>query len=1062
MDVFVREALWPFAFVSISGLLTLVTTWVAGRLVRAEPDHPAIAERLQQYRMRSWAVQVLLAFVGYVVFSPEGLAPWAPLVLFGIFLANAIAFAVGDHPTRRKVFQDDYSLGEVVGRSLTWYLAMSGHWMAITLVPFVVYLAGPAGWLVGIALIGSVTLWLSRLPQVACWFLNASELAKADLLARFAGVSERSSAPRPEVKVYGSSRGTVINAFAFPSLRQPVVLLTHHFVESLSLDEAGAIFAHETAHMEQFDKRLLQRQRCIDLGLLLLGGLGPALLLTFAPYGMGWFLWGWMPFVLVAIMIRSQGVQQRETEADLRAVELCGDGEALIRGLVKVHESLLIPRRVDPDVEQSDSHPSLSHRVQAIRAAIGPSFQEDDGGENVPPEKSPLAETAAVAEKGDRPPIDSWEAFASAESLHRVVVLENRRLTWMDFPKTEPPPDLTSDSLESLRKRAESLASVVYSGLGEVRVVAKKSDLILRVVNVDGGATELGVRREDAQRLQAALDRIDGQLSSVRSRSETPLPRLVAAVASVVGILALDDFSGAVAPGLFWLFIIGMAALGWACRSWLAALGGVSLAVGISLLVTGEFGGDSGGQGMWVVAALLLCGVYSLYKVLAEEASTTPPEAPFWGRPTVVATILFVVGVPGLLLAPAGLFGALSGEPSASTSFTSLFFLFPVVGATAAFATKERRWQKRGGVIGGLVALLLVVALASSAELSQVPDPLAGPMPTLAIEERLFAPERETTLGGYFWGLSLAPSLDRFIARPVGGGRTVAGSVYRVADFEGNDSDVAARDLAFIDGGRLLALRYGDAGIELQALSASDPRQVLWRLSLEEVDPMQPTTFQAAGESWSVVQGLHQGVTTRWSGRVGSPEIESRTWPASPPLAQWRLVGNGDRMLEVQMDMPWAEGNQIDLLEFFVQLPWMGTPEWLWKFVGPEGKAEPLFASRLAPDCRPAPAADQVLCGCQNTRGRTFWLFNLANATYEPVAGFDISPNWAWDGKRLVVARQHDLVVVDLASREGLRIPLPIDAQQWQAQVSIAESGILLAWPIHQGRDFRVVLLSVE
>jgi Zn-dependent protease with chaperone function len=70
----------------------------------------------------------------------------------------------------------------------------------------------------------------------------------------------------------------------------------------------------------------------------------------------------------IALGRRAAKSQQHETESDLRAAALCGDPEALVRGLVKLHLHARIPRRYDVDIERAASHPSLVRRIQAIRA----------------------------------------------------------------------------------------------------------------------------------------------------------------------------------------------------------------------------------------------------------------------------------------------------------------------------------------------------------------------------------------------------------------------------------------------------------------------------------------------------------------------------------------------------------------------------------------------------------------------------------------------------------------------------------------------------------------------
>ena len=62
----------------------------------------------------------------------------------------------------------------------------------------------------------------------------------------------------------------------------------------------------------------------------------------------GFESWIWIASVggvCGAMLLRAQKMRAHETDADLRAIELCGDAEALIRGLIRIYEINHIPRR---------------------------------------------------------------------------------------------------------------------------------------------------------------------------------------------------------------------------------------------------------------------------------------------------------------------------------------------------------------------------------------------------------------------------------------------------------------------------------------------------------------------------------------------------------------------------------------------------------------------------------------------------------------------------------------------------------------------------------------------
>ena len=67
-------------------------------------------------------------------------------------------------------------------------------------------------------------------------------------------------------------------------------------------------------------------------------------------------------------LISGRGQRTREREADALAVEWTGDPELVIRALTKLHTLAGTPGRLKPSDEFLSSHPSLAHRIEAIRA----------------------------------------------------------------------------------------------------------------------------------------------------------------------------------------------------------------------------------------------------------------------------------------------------------------------------------------------------------------------------------------------------------------------------------------------------------------------------------------------------------------------------------------------------------------------------------------------------------------------------------------------------------------------------------------------------------------------
>jgi len=101
------------------------------------------------------------------------------------------------------------------------------------------------------------------------------------------------------------------------------------------------------------------------LPVLLMTGSGVAALLV-----PGFEEWSWIVSVagvFAAMWLRARRMQAHETDADLRAIELCGDPESLIRGLIRIYEINHIPRRWSSMTEERATHPSLARRIRTIR-----------------------------------------------------------------------------------------------------------------------------------------------------------------------------------------------------------------------------------------------------------------------------------------------------------------------------------------------------------------------------------------------------------------------------------------------------------------------------------------------------------------------------------------------------------------------------------------------------------------------------------------------------------------------------------------------------------------------
>ena len=156
--------------------------------------------------------------------------------------------------------------------------------------------------------------------------------------------------------------------------------VTRGLLRKLEPEEVDVVIAHELGHhIGGHPRRMFVRSLAVTIALL----------------GLWWGLWWYLEhhfrlsaemkvalrspmFVfLVLPLLRSflmgTAIRKRELEADRFAVDVTRDAELVIRALTRIHDLNAIPHRLKPADEAIHSHPSLEHRVAAIReyAAYG-------------------------------------------------------------------------------------------------------------------------------------------------------------------------------------------------------------------------------------------------------------------------------------------------------------------------------------------------------------------------------------------------------------------------------------------------------------------------------------------------------------------------------------------------------------------------------------------------------------------------------------------------------------------------------------------------------------------
>lgn len=437
---------------AILALIPALFRLLRGRSLAPHRDEPALPERLVAGR-KLLAIVFVVALVLLVTFW-RGQSLWAvPL--------EVLSFLAAGWPLRRALFGETWSVGAYLSFYVRLVFVIYGFWIALLASLWITNLDGIRGWAAA-AVSGVVLLvWNERYGILLRTVMRTRPVESTALTERFRDIIARTTVAPPHIEYVDMRGGVLINALALPDTRRPSVLFTSTLLERLDPDEVVAVFAHEVAHLEHLSPAYLRKLRPMAWLLICATVSVSPLLNTFAPgYRQAAWLW---PFVILAYMIvRGHQRQKHETESDLRAAELTGDPESVVRGLVKLYQLMRMPRRLDPDVEAGASHPSLARRIQAIRGATG---------------------TAAAA---------LGEAVILRHAS-TTVTLHDGHLVWSEG-------ELTAYTLP-------------YAGLAELRVDAATTGATRLVVSDPAGRKwTMPLAGEDVARAQAALDLVDTRL----------------------------------------------------------------------------------------------------------------------------------------------------------------------------------------------------------------------------------------------------------------------------------------------------------------------------------------------------------------------------------------------------------------------------------------------------------------------------------------------------------------------------------------------------------------------
>src|SRR5713101_7160402 len=434
-------------------LLPGLAAWWTGRRLIPLRDDPALPERLMARRTR-------LAQAAGICWAGQFFLPGGALWMLA---PGLLALLTGSFASRRALFDESWGLPSYLAWALRLGVASGGFWTLLV------------AW----------SLWFAAIFRALS---GARRLDRSDLQPAFDEILARSRAKAPGLYHAGPRGGRWVSALALPSVRGSAVLMSDTLLDLFDRDEIAAIFAHEVAHLEHYDRR-----RCLFMLLsqwliVLLGVVAAPVVIHSIDLGLrSWIPGIWFFLIWLTLSMRISRHQAHEAESDRRAVELCGDGPALARALTKLHALTRLPRRWPLEMERTASHPSLARRIQAIEAAAGiPS----------PPLAAPVVVAGCVRD--------------------RFVILGPERIEWLDGVPPETPHETAA-----VREAAASARVLRYGELISLRVATAGAGGALALVAIerDGTTHSLPLREEDVGSVQAALDRVDARLTRGRRGS---------------------------------------------------------------------------------------------------------------------------------------------------------------------------------------------------------------------------------------------------------------------------------------------------------------------------------------------------------------------------------------------------------------------------------------------------------------------------------------------------------------------------------------------------------------
>jgi Zn-dependent protease with chaperone function len=801
-----------------------LSAWSGYRL-RRRLDDAAFPERLQAHR-RAVMLTCFVAGGVLVGLKPGLAAAFVPLLL--------LALSVAAYPTRKAIYGETWGYIAYVSWMARLVTAFAGFWLLLAAAPLIVLAMEHSGLRIAVSILAAVllTLWSMHFVPIARWLVRPRPLEDPEMLAAFGEILSRSQLSEAGIEVVAPRGARLANAMALATLHERHVWLGRTLLDLLSRDEAIAIFAHEVAHLEQFTPLFLWRLRIIDVTLIVLGTIGAAFASLFLPgCDSLWLFAGWgLAFVLL-LALRGRGHQRRETESDLRAAALCGDADAVVRGLVKLHSAARLPRRWAEDAERAATHPSLASRIRALRDwAAQPA-----------------------------PTLGEPQVFATTDG---ALVLEGARLHWL-----EGLPDAGGD-IPALFDRAEKARTLAYSGVRELRLAATIGGRVRLIArDLSGQRWSVPIREADTARLQRALDTIEFRLAPRSTGISHSAGRLLAGLAILLG---LTQF----AWGLILCAATALLRLRPVPLLMLAAAAATSAVLTVLQPSSPDFLVSA-----WLLvpleAGLAAAAVSMAYRQIQAERTRWDDGPPLMLAVVAVGAVAsWSFALTDLLSAP----GLVRAHQIAQSTPAAAVLAAALATAFLAGASGPRR---TAGVLAGLLALGAVAIASPSLLFAVERDALLARTPYTDLRPAHWKLHSVADVGELEYGgpLRVSPSGRRYAL-----GRQSADQEipieFRVGEFGASGHrTVRGLDVAWITDDRLLVLKLDGEGTALTLIDPTKSSAERWSRALPRIIAPRLKALDH-GPGWMLIGWTTsmQRRAIRVTGTLDSPDVERTEW----------------------------------------------------------------------------------------------------------------------------------------------------------------------------------------